>query len=409
MTVKNNVVVNRRSGRMNDLLKVTGLVVLMFIFAIIPVSGQNTTLNENENISLNITHMVSINNTMGLFDGFLQFNLSGTLPFGKLVSMMVKEMVLEHEVKIKTKLIGIELTRGNVTTGIKLIQNESKEMQEKLKELKEERKELIQRKKMGEVDKIQFILEMRRIQLEAKAMHTESLKMEEEMEDTFPEEHLEDKGINTTAILILREEARNLSGDIVSEIARSIGINVSKEAIKKLEIEKERNKTEVEIEITNDTHKVSIEIEKEGDNTVKKEITVERKAEEISMEHEEADLELEVNDATLGNTVIIKLRNSGNVAVELKNAAPFIIKDEEGVDIFTPIAIQVITVVQPGETITWKWDQKDNQGNQVVPGEYKVVVFTSAGTLEESFEIFPNALPTKNMEKIVSIKHMSEE
>lgn len=96
-----------------------------------------------------------------------------------------------------------------------------------------------------------------------------------------------------------------------------------------------------------------------------------------------------------GETVQIIFRNTGTVAIHLPNTAPWVIKDAWGRVAFAPAAAQVITIVNPGETRTWTWDQRDSAGNQVPAGSYTVEFRTqNAGTFTAQFTIqAPVALP----------------
>jgi len=89
-----------------------------------------------------------------------------------------------------------------------------------------------------------------------------------------------------------------------------------------------------------------------------------------------------------GEVVTIRFFNGCSQAISLHDSAPWVIKDSQGRVIFAPTALQVITEVRPGETKTWTWNQKDNNGRQVPAGTYTVELETmDAGTYTASFEI----------------------
>ncbi len=95
-----------------------------------------------------------------------------------------------------------------------------------------------------------------------------------------------------------------------------------------------------------------------------------------------------------GEPVQIMFQNTGNVAIELPNAAPWVVRDAGGRAVFTPVAAQVLVQVAPGATRTWTWDQRDNAGNQVPPGTYTIELQTrNAGTFTASFTIQAPARP----------------
>jgi hypothetical protein len=89
-----------------------------------------------------------------------------------------------------------------------------------------------------------------------------------------------------------------------------------------------------------------------------------------------------------GEVVTIRFFNGCSQTISLHDSAPWVIKDSQGRVIFAPTALQVITEVRPGETKTWTWNQKDNNGRQVPVGTYTVELKTmDAGTYTASFEI----------------------
>jgi PKD repeat protein len=103
----------------------------------------------------------------------------------------------------------------------------------------------------------------------------------------------------------------------------------------------------------------------------------------------------------LGETVRIRFQNTGSVAIELPNTAPWVIKDASGQIVFTPAAAQVVTQVAPGETKTWSWDGRDNSGRQVSSGTYTVELTTrNAGTFRTTFTIQAPALPDLIVEDV---------
>lgn len=86
--------------------------------------------------------------------------------------------------------------------------------------------------------------------------------------------------------------------------------------------------------------------------------------------------------------VILILENKCEFTLVLPNPAPWLIINESGEIIFSPITIQVIESVEPGLTLTWKWDQRDNEGRTAPPGTYYARLNTlNAGSFLASFEI----------------------
>jgi hypothetical protein len=99
-------------------------------------------------------------------------------------------------------------------------------------------------------------------------------------------------------------------------------------------------------------------------------------------------LETNKKEYQTGEPVTIRFINGCQATLTLRNSAPWVIKDSQGRVVFTPFSLPVITEVKQGETKTWTWDQKDNNGRQVPAGTYTVELETmDAGTYTASFEI----------------------
>lgn len=89
-----------------------------------------------------------------------------------------------------------------------------------------------------------------------------------------------------------------------------------------------------------------------------------------------------------GEEIRFTLRNQCDHPITLRSSAPWRIVDELGRVIYSPIALQVIVKVDSGESRNWVWGQRDDQGNQVRPGTYTIVLETmDAGTLIKTFKI----------------------
>lgn len=86
--------------------------------------------------------------------------------------------------------------------------------------------------------------------------------------------------------------------------------------------------------------------------------------------------------------VAIRLVNNCGFDIILPNSAPWLIIDSSGRVVFSPIASQVIVTLRPGESKEWVWDQRDNEGRQVPPGTYTIMLMTAnCGTLSTTFSI----------------------
>jgi hypothetical protein len=72
-------------------------------------------------------------------------------------------------------------------------------------------------------------------------------------------------------------------------------------------------------------------------------------------------------------SVQFTLQNLGGRTIYLQNSAPWRIVNSNGQTVFTPISLQVITLIPSGGSRTWSWDLKDNQGERVPSGTYTIV------------------------------------
>jgi len=101
-----------------------------------------------------------------------------------------------------------------------------------------------------------------------------------------------------------------------------------------------------------------------------------------------ASLALDKRIYKQGEQVKITLENKCSYPIRLKNSAPWKIVTKSGKEVFTPVALQVITEVKPRKSKTWVWNQRDNLGKQVKPGTYQIILETmNAGILVQSFTI----------------------
>jgi len=90
----------------------------------------------------------------------------------------------------------------------------------------------------------------------------------------------------------------------------------------------------------------------------------------------------------VGEPVTIIFQNGETTPLDVPSVVPWKIQTETGKDVYTPVVIQILPEpMQPGETRTWDWNQKDNQSNQVVRGRYKVVLAAGRKEYTADFEI----------------------
>jgi len=86
-------------------------------------------------------------------------------------------------------------------------------------------------------------------------------------------------------------------------------------------------------------------------------------------------------DFELGEEISIKIVNSGTYALTFSDASYGLqISGLDGWLLYSPVAAQVISVLEPTEEVTIMWDQIKNDGDPVVAGTYKI---TSTTTNEE--------------------------
>lgn len=92
-------------------------------------------------------------------------------------------------------------------------------------------------------------------------------------------------------------------------------------------------------------------------------------------------LSMEKEEYQIGEPVVFTVTNTGERNITFPNTAPFIIYQIIKCGwyglirpIYVPIALQMLVTLEPGKSINFSWDQKDNDRNQVPEGEYMVVV-----------------------------------
>jgi len=100
-----------------------------------------------------------------------------------------------------------------------------------------------------------------------------------------------------------------------------------------------------------------------------------------------------------GDVVLFTLQNRGTESIHLRSSAPWTIGGlKHGfTTVFVPQALQVVTDVKPGESLSWSWNQKNMSGEQVAPGMYAVLLHADSHYLVAPFIIrrraeFPGVL-----------------
>ena len=69
----------------------------------------------------------------------------------------------------------------------------------------------------------------------------------------------------------------------------------------------------------------------------------------------------------------IRVVNSGSVPLTFSNASNGIrITGLSGILMYSPVAAQVLTILEPGDEIDFSWDQIKNDGDSALEGLYKI-------------------------------------
>jgi len=80
-------------------------------------------------------------------------------------------------------------------------------------------------------------------------------------------------------------------------------------------------------------------------------------------------------DFELGEHIYIKIVNSGTIPLTFSDASYGLkVTGLDGVLYYTPMAAQVISILEPKEEKTFVWNQKRMNGSDSLEGIYKIVV-----------------------------------
>jgi hypothetical protein len=93
-----------------------------------------------------------------------------------------------------------------------------------------------------------------------------------------------------------------------------------------------------------------------------------------------------------GELVSFTIENICSETVTLRTGAPWRIQkevDEKWENVFVPLAIQVITPLEPGEVRSWSWNQRGQYGNYTGIGQYRVLLDYIDGEIEMKFSVKP--------------------
>lgn len=81
----------------------------------------------------------------------------------------------------------------------------------------------------------------------------------------------------------------------------------------------------------------------------------------------------EKTDFKKGETITIRIINSGSVPLTFSDASYGLkISVLDGTLLYSPVAAQVISVLEPKEEKSFEWDQIKNDGDSMLEGTYKI-------------------------------------
>ncbi|MFB5631555.1 MAG: hypothetical protein ACE5RN_08205 [Nitrosopumilaceae archaeon] len=79
-------------------------------------------------------------------------------------------------------------------------------------------------------------------------------------------------------------------------------------------------------------------------------------------------------DFELGEQIKIKIINSGTTSLTFSDASYGLrVTGLDGRVLFSPVAAQVISTLEPKEEISFVWNQIKNDGDQAAAGTYKII------------------------------------
>ncbi|MEK9156026.1 MAG: hypothetical protein AAB360_01830 [Patescibacteria group bacterium] len=87
-----------------------------------------------------------------------------------------------------------------------------------------------------------------------------------------------------------------------------------------------------------------------------------------------------------GESVVFTIINKSKQTVFLRNSAPWQVVNFRAAAVFTPIAVQAIVPLYPGQEKSWVWQQNGNQAKPILPENYQIV-FPRLGAASPPFSI----------------------
>ncbi|MFB5598200.1 MAG: hypothetical protein ACE5RJ_04190 [Nitrosopumilaceae archaeon] len=78
-------------------------------------------------------------------------------------------------------------------------------------------------------------------------------------------------------------------------------------------------------------------------------------------------------DFKKGETISIRIVNSGTVPLTFSDASYGLrITQLDGIETYSPVSAQVVSVLEPKDEISFVWDQTKNDGDKALQGVYKI-------------------------------------
>lgn len=147
---------------------------------------------------------------------------NGTAPGERLSGALgVQESELEGNLEQRT--FGVRLVTANSTESqVAVVAQQVGNIEQQLENLSERREQLEQQREAGEITEGKYRAEMAKI-VGASETAKQLANQTGNAAEQLPAALLEERGVNATAIQVLKDNAANLTGPEVSEIARDIG------------------------------------------------------------------------------------------------------------------------------------------------------------------------------------------
>lgn len=149
------------------------------------------------------------------------------LPPGLALGMVMSKLMLDVKGDSQAIMLKYRLMyRANESEAADIMLNKTEELEDLIQEMLEEKEELIEKFQNGEINETEFAIRMIQINMEFRNAVKELMALQE-CYGKFDERvklKLMERGINATAIEMLKVKARTMSGEDVREIAKMIKV-----------------------------------------------------------------------------------------------------------------------------------------------------------------------------------------